>query len=199
MYKLYNVTMKVTGLAVVVLLLCIALPASAQSTDEMYSRIANQVPEFGGMYYVGDVLHVNMTIQSPELQEAVITAIGNEFAVVRDDRPTIVFDSVKYGFNELRDWYAGSRDTIYSYPFITETDIDEKNNRIEIGVESAENILTLERALVAAGIPSDALSIIVRSHPVTESSTGKSVLPMMSLFALIGAGALVLVWRFVLR
>lgn len=190
---------RIVGAIVIVTAFCVVLSASAQSTDDMYGRIADQVPEFGGMYYVGEVLHVNMTEQTPELQERVATVIGTEFAVVRDDRPTIVFNDAHYGFNELRGWYADLRNTAFSYDFVTGTDIDEKNNRIEIAIESEENRATLEQAFQNSGVPEDAVLIIIMSRFETDDEGEKSIIPIMSILTLFGAMVLVLVWRFALR
>lgn len=189
-------TIKITLCLLMFPLLFTSSPVAAQSTDDNI-RITGKVSEFAGLYYVGDVLHINMTKQSTELQEKIITTIQTELPLAIDGDPQIVFHAVPYSFNELQEWYNSLQDRIFAHEFVTLAGIDVKNNYIAIGVESEEDIAILEQTLAATDVPQDAISIEVQAPFIADDIAEKNSFSIWGIVALASAAILGLFMMFV--
>ncbi len=130
-----------------------------ESIDDVFGRIADEIPEFAGIYYVDDVLHINVTSQNPTLNQSVLSAVENEFGAVRDSKPQVVYDTVEYGYTQLLEWYGPFRNIAFSFEEVTGTTIDEKNNKLKVGVATLDSKPVVEEALVKEGIPFDVIEI----------------------------------------
>lgn len=138
-----------------------------KTMDDQFSMVANRVPTFGGAYFDGSgALVILLTAPSEEAgrqsRDALVEIMGDEFAV---ERYTIV--EARYSFTDLKRWYeAAVRDISLVAPDLVSTDIDEKSNRIKIGLEDPDRYrAAVEAKLIRLGIPQDAV-LIEKSSPI---------------------------------
>jgi len=134
--------------------------------DDRFAALARRVPGgFGGLWLEGTVLHVNLVDLSKreQAQSALKVELQGEFgpgaatgqrASVDLDR--IVFHQGRYDYVQLTGWYARLPAAL-GYQGITSTDIDERRNRIRIGVRDAATANRVRRRIRKLGIPSGAV------------------------------------------
>jgi hypothetical protein len=127
---------------------------------------------FGGLWLEGTVLHVNLVDLSKreEARAALKTELRGEFgpgapggqrAAVDLDR--IVFHPGRYDYVQLTGWYVRLPASL-GYEGVTSTDIDERRNRIRIGVRDDANAERVRRRIPELGIPPEAV-LVEREEP----------------------------------
>jgi hypothetical protein len=151
-----------------------ALPAPAQTdmagvenSDERLAAIAGQVPGFGGMFYGQDgTLQVYMVEQQGPVSEAMTAFLEDVIAreVGRGERLAhngIEILKGKYDFQELHSWHKQMSPEVLSLPGTVFTDIDERTNRLRIGVTDSRRMRkAVEEHLSNLGVPSEAVEIV---------------------------------------
>jgi hypothetical protein len=144
-----------------------AAPALAQSNgvgedltlDERFVRITELVPEFGGMYLDEDqrTLWVYVTERRPHIIAELRHAIQDVFP--GEDLPaTIRLKEGRFSFDQLKRWKDSATDNL-AIPGVTMTDIDERANRLTIGVEPQGPRGLVEQELGVRGIPPEGWQI----------------------------------------
>jgi hypothetical protein len=63
----------------------------------------------------------------------------------------------KYTFRQLKAWHDFMSRTVLAVPGVVFTDIDDGNNRLEVGIEDLSLARTVEPVLLAIGVPLDAV------------------------------------------
>lgn len=143
-----------------------ANPASHQrgrGPDRLAQRLARAVPAFGGAYVEADgtlVVH----LANPGAAAAMRAALNAEFeALGRPGLPVRVVQA-EYGFADLDRW-VGLLTPALAGPGLVFTEIDERSNRIRIGIANAPAREAIEHALARAGVPRAAALIETTERP----------------------------------
>jgi hypothetical protein len=148
-------------------------PGRPYTIDDRFADLARAVPGgFGGLWLEGSVLHVNLVELSKreQAQSALKVELRGEFgpgaatgqrASVDLDR--IVFHQGRYDYLQLTGWYARLPASL-GYDGVTSTDIDERRNRIRIGVRDDASAERVRRRIAELGIPSEAV-LVQREEP----------------------------------
>ena len=148
-------------------------PGRPYTIDDRFAALARAVPGgFGGLWLEGTVLHVNLVdLSRREQAQAALKvelrgefgpgAAGGQRAGVDLDR--IVFHPGRYDYVQLTGWYARLPAAL-GYEGVTSTDIDERRNRIRIGVRDDANAERVRRRVRELGIPPEAV-LVQREEP----------------------------------
>lgn len=149
--------------------------------DDRFAALAAAVPGgFGGLWLEGTVLHVNLVDLSKreEARSALRAELQGEFgpgapsrqrASVDLDR--IVFHQGRYDYLQLTGWYARLPAAL-GYESVTSTDIDERRNRIRIGVRDDAAAERVGRRIRELRIPPDAV-LVQREEPGVGAVSGR--------------------------
>lgn len=150
-----------------------ASPRRPYTIDDRFADLARAVPGgFGGLWLQGDVLHVNLVDLSREAEAraALKERLRGEFGPGaggqrgRVELDRIVFHQGRYDYVQLTAWYARLPAGL-GYEGVITTDIDERRNRIVVGVESAAAAERVRRRVAELGIPAEAV-LVERGEPV---------------------------------
>jgi hypothetical protein len=145
--------------------------AKGRTIDEQFAAIARQSPSFGGMYLDEErnVLYVYSWDQSAGAAALADAAVG---AVFGDKRPSarIQILPARYGFHELKQWHDRLSPDVLAMPGVVMTDIDDRSNRVTVGVESLESKGAIEDRLFEIGIPAEAVNIVKTPAVALEAS-----------------------------
>jgi hypothetical protein len=141
----------------------------APTIDEEFTRMAQEVPGFGGYYYDGAGV-LNVVLTQPSLQtDAVRAAL---FARRVSGSDAMVVQPGQYDFVDLSRWRARlDAEPISGLVF---TDVDEVRNRITVGMSHADRGELLA-ALARLLIP-EAAVIIEHAEPPQEHQTSYTYL-----------------------
>ncbi|VVB87750.1 Uncharacterised protein [uncultured archaeon] len=140
---------------------------ASRTLDDKFEEVAGKVPEFGGMFLEGDELNVYLV--NPEKKSAAEEGVISVFGRERVPRGGIKVLQGQYTFTKLKEWQKqmGGLFKIHGVVF---TDVDERSNRLKIGVESSNLAGVVETELKKQGIPSGAY-IIEQTEPIVFAST----------------------------
>jgi hypothetical protein len=137
----------------------VRVPASGKlraRPDRLSLRIAKQVPAFGGGFVKDGVLHVHI---------AEMAAAGHARSVIasemrrggRTDLNEVVFIPARYRFQQLESWHGRlSSGGGIPHPILY-TEVDERENRVRIGIERAELEAVIRAELAKKQIPDEAV------------------------------------------
>ena len=132
-----------------------------RTIDEQFGLVAKNTPSFGGMYLDEErnVLFVYSWDQSAGAAAVAEEAVK---AVFGDQRPgaRIQVLPARYGFHELKQWQDRMTPGVLGMPGVVMTDIDDRSNRLTVGVESLEKKAAIEDKLFELGIPAEAVNVI---------------------------------------
>lgn len=148
-------------------------PGRPHTIDDRFAALARAVPGgFGGLWLEGTVLHVNLVDLSrrEQAQSALEVELRGEFGPgapggqrASVDLGRIVFHPGRFDYVQLTGWYARLPAAL-GYEGVTSTDIDERRNRIRIGVRDDANAERVRRRIRELGIPSEAV-LVEREEP----------------------------------
>jgi hypothetical protein len=135
--------------------------ARVRSVDDLLAAVADRLPAFGGMFVdeEQDVLYVyseDLSSAAGPLAEEAVTAVFG------DKRPArrIQVLPARYGFRDLKEWHDRLTPEVLGMPGVVMTDIDDRSNRLTVGVESLESKGGIEDKLFALGVPLEAVNIV---------------------------------------
>lgn len=136
--------------------------ATGRGVDGEFTRLARQIPGFGGMHYdKTGKLTVYMkppaggaALRSSDVLTS-LRAVGNAAVQQRLSKsPTVVTKAAKYDYTELQA-YRARLSKIFSVRGVVFVDTDEEQNRLRIGIQPSANEQSVVRALAKAGVPRD--------------------------------------------
>lgn len=132
----------------------------------MFLEVSTRVPEFGGAYLSEGALHIWLTVPTDanllRAQRALRQFGGSDF-----ESDKAVAHRGKYTFQQLHQW-RGELTELVSIDGVTGTDIDERINRVVIGVDNPESLSSsLESQLSASDVPRDAVEV-VQQDPLAQ-------------------------------
>lgn len=150
-----------------------------RSIDDLFARVAQQVPDFGGFFFDqnGDLTVYLIDTPVSVAEAAILSVFGF------DDRITPFLGRIKvlqgqYGFLQLKGWYDRIRGIVLG-PGTVFADIDESRNRLKIGVENLQAAGLVKEQLSRLNIPLEAViieetkPIIPLTHPPKFRSTDR--------------------------
>lgn len=137
--------------------------------DDLFVKIAQRVPAFGGMFFSDNQLYVYLVDLTQKTNVA--AAIIDVMTPYRPDLEQVIRErgfrvlQGKYGFLQLKEWHDRMRAEVLAIPGVTMTDIDEVRNRLRVGVEKVQLASAVEQKLTELGIPREAV-IIEETGPI---------------------------------
>lgn len=138
--------------------------SSLDRTAEAHGpRIAQQVPDFGGWYFdeEGDL---NVWVKNPEAHgtraRAAVASVAAEVGLI-PMKPgyNVVLRQGRFGWQELSDWRDRMETAADVVQGVRWVDLDERINRIAVGVSSGRARAEIRKEAAAAGVPTSALSV----------------------------------------
>jgi hypothetical protein len=150
--------------------------AQSRSIDDELADIAREVPGFGGVYFDASgnaVARLDMPAKVGVLEPVLLRFLS------RHGRSNIRirYAPSEFDFDQLTQWRALL--THATIPQLTLTDIDERTDKLHIGVATKEAVVTARQAARDAGIPSGALTIDVIPPTVVNRSITTIQRPMV--------------------
>ncbi len=160
---------------------------SFQTIDERYAALADEIPDFGGLFY-DQAERLNVYLKDttagdrsrPQLAAFLTREQGGrhpELVAARLSNMRILRG--KYNFRELLTLYRNSiLPSIADLPTVTITDIEDSRNDIVIGVSSPEAIETVQSRVRAAGSPSGLVRVTIEPPVRINSLLTDSLRPI---------------------
>ncbi|KFE71958.1 hypothetical protein [Hyalangium minutum] len=134
-------------------------PLRQRTLDDALLQVEASVPGFGGMYYdekgrlVVRLVHASA---APAAQRAIAAVFGPEKLPAEG----MVTEPAARSFAQLKALQERITPDVLSQAGVVLTDVDEKSNRVAIGVERAEVKPSLEKAIERLGVARDAIDIV---------------------------------------
>lgn len=166
-----------------------ALPLPAQekipiTIDDKFVKVNEKLAGFGGLYF-DDNGDLNIYLTNPNGQGLVKAALNHAFGDNEIEnmsprthrnfkgKPTLPINKfriikAKYNFKQLHDWKKLS-DNVFSIDSVISTDIDDRNNRITIGVTDLSQENLIRDYIDSLGIPQEALTIKQQQQRVNHN------------------------------
>ena len=135
--------------------------------DAMFDDVATQVPSFGGMYLEGNILKVYLT--DPTLMVCAGSVITSVFGADRIPAGGIQVIRGNYGFHQLSAW-SNKLGAVFNIPGVVYTDIDERANRLTVGVENQGVAASVQGMVSRVGIPQGVVDIVT-AEPIYDQVT----------------------------
>jgi hypothetical protein len=143
-----------------------------ETSDDRLAAVAREVPGFGGMFYDQDgTLQVYMSGQKGPAPAALIASLDDVITreIGRGERLSgsgIEILDGQYGFLDLYNWQQQMSPAVLALPGVVFTDIDEKTNRLRIGVTDSSGLTDeVEKYLSGLSVPREAV-LISETKPV---------------------------------
>lgn len=143
------------------------------ASERVFVELARQVPTFGGFFvdsngdlvaYLTDPAHENAL--RPLMQPVLQAAIANRATA---EGARIMVRPARYAFPQLRLWRDRLTDSVLSTPGITFLDLNERENRVVIGIHDNGARFALERVILALGVPQEAVVLRPAGRNVQDS------------------------------
>jgi hypothetical protein len=153
------------------------VPAQAQIPDQ--AQLALSIKGFGGLFLDRDGAP-NVYLTDPQQRgevERALTAFAREQGMSPSDIRVL---RGNFDYLQLDDWFKAATENALAVDGALFTDLDEANNRVLIGVQSAAAIGRVQAALRSSNIPSDAVSIEVREPIIAEATLQDRVRPIVA-------------------
>lgn len=172
-----------------------AAAGAIRTIDMEFADLADsQLPGFGGLYYDEDgvpVVYLKDTSRVSTARERVRAflargALGNGSRLGEIDRAIsgLRVRSARYDYRELYDWYSSRLIPMAStLRGLVMTDIDERQNRIVIGISQPSEIAAARSKIAALGIPPGAFDVV--HYPVRAMDAPLAVENCDPIFAII--------------
>lgn len=124
--------------------------------ERLAQRVARQVPAFGGGYVEDGVLHVHM-VEMGAAGHARSVIAGEMGQGGRTDLTEMRFRPARFTFRQLENWHRRlSAHGGIPHPVLY-TEVDERFNRVRIGIEKADLEAPIRAVLARKQIPDDAV------------------------------------------
>jgi hypothetical protein len=151
--------------------------ATGRGVDAEFTRLAREIPGFGGMYYdKSGKLNVYMkaaaggaALRSTDVAGRLRSAGGAAMQRRLSKSASVVTKAAKYDYTELQA-YRGRLSKIFTVRGVVFADTDEEQNRLRVAIQPGAKELDVVRALARAGVPRDVV-IISRVSAVDRIKT----------------------------
>jgi hypothetical protein len=147
-----------------------ALPQGDEpkTLDDLFETLARDIPGFGGMFY-DEAGNLNVYLLDTSQRALAQTAISSVIGAQRVPKTGVRALPGRYGFSDLKSWHDRML-SLLEIPGVVFTDVDEKGNRLSVGVENAEMVSAVEQELERLGIPRPAVAI-EETEPIVFAAT----------------------------
>ncbi|HEX5746971.1 MAG TPA: hypothetical protein VFZ09_12065 [Archangium sp.] len=132
---------------------------SPKVLDDLLLDVGAQVSSFGGMYH-DEQGRLVVRLTRAEDKPAAQRAIAAIFGVERIPAEGIVAAPAQHSFARLKELQQRITPDVLSLRGAVLTDVDEKTNRVTIGVSDLEARGNMEQRLKALGVPSDMVEVV---------------------------------------
>jgi hypothetical protein len=151
---------------------------SARTTDDLFARLAEVIPGFGGFYF--DPIGTPVVVLTHEANRGrAVEVLQSTFGTDRFSlpgglrAPDWAGARVQTGRNEFRDlqyWRRRATEAIFEVPGVTLLDIDERKNRLRVGVRDGVAEQGVYGVLARIGVPAG-VATVDRVEPVRYQQT----------------------------
>lgn len=157
--------------------------------DDEMAAIADEVPGFAGMYLDASgntIVQLKDVARLADARNSIKSffarrTVGSARVLSELEREVDAAQAhpVQYSFGELYGWYRSNQARILGASSVTMGDIDERRNRIVIGVESSQAIGPIRDLLSSLNIPDNAFAVEVVPPVTPASSLQNTVRPVV--------------------
>lgn len=128
-------------------------PGPEPTLDEEFAAVALEEPAFAGAYIEQGVVQIALTnpSRSEHARAALERQLGRERRDALRGRPHAAVRA-QFGWGELFAWSSAIQN-VFSFPAVRTVDIDEKRNRIVVGVDDLSVVPQLEAFLLSVNVP----------------------------------------------
>ena len=146
--------------------------ATYKNHNERLKEVAQQVPEFGGLFMTEDGTVLNIYLahneNDPGKRAEAVEALEDLLDVKSGLRLNVIKGD--YTISQLGVWYDQMReDGVWDQEGVITTDLREAKNKLHVGVEDADDIEGVYTFLVGMGIPRSAVLVEVGVEEVPAS------------------------------
>lgn len=134
------------------------IPGRPQTLDDLFAEVGRRAPGFGGVFIENNVLNIFML--TPSRREEAEAGFAEVFGRGRIPAGGINILQGEYSFIELENWHD-RLGAVFDIPGVILTDIDERRNRLRVGIESEDLVSDVEKKLEEQSIPREAVNIEV--------------------------------------
>ena len=134
--------------------------------EQDFARLAREQPGFAGYHYdwetgdlVASVKNLDRAEEARAAVEPVITQLRRVSERARRGRGGVRVRQVQFGFDELRVWRDHLTPVLFSKPQVLSIDLDEKENRVWVGVRQASARAEVMAEAKRLGIPASAVTV----------------------------------------
>jgi hypothetical protein len=155
-------------------------PVAVRNIHDDFADIGMKVHGFGGMFIdeAKDTLYVYMVPGQPGDVAEVDKAISDVLGSRRPPQHHIAVLQGQYTFLELQDWYSHMRPRVLPMDGVVLTGIDDRNNRLKVGVETSAAASAVQAELDALGIPRQAVNLVRAQVATVEGSLTDRIRPL---------------------
>jgi hypothetical protein len=134
--------------------------SQATTLDDQFAAVARAVPAFGGMFVAEDedAVYLYLTDTSPAVVAAARAELEAQFGPGSLPQTRTRALPARYSFQELKVWHERLADLL-ALPGVVLTDIDDRSNRLTVGVERLDLQPAVEAQLARLGVPRAAVAI----------------------------------------
>jgi hypothetical protein len=142
-----------------------------RTLDDALLEVEAAAPGFGGMYYDDKgrlVLRLTHAPAAPAAERAIAAVFGRE----KLPAAGVVTEPAAWSFRQLKALQERVTPEVLSLAGVVLTDVDERSNRVAIGVENAEARSRVERVLARLGVTRAAIDIVEVSAVIPNNIQG---------------------------
>lgn len=157
-----------------------------QTIDDLFAEVARQVPGFGGLFYDESgqlTMHLmesrsdeQMTLAAASTKAALTALLQNDPRMTEAGEIRVI--PGQYDFLQLKEWSDRMNAAILGVPGVLLTDIDERANRLRIGIQDQAVQSVVQEHLAQLGIPREAVIIEV-TEPIKAATTLRDKQPTL--------------------
>ncbi|HWM20032.1 MAG TPA: hypothetical protein VNO51_10115 [Ilumatobacteraceae bacterium] len=148
-------------------------PATLRTPDDMMAEVGALAPEFGGVYIDAESrTHLFLTDPSAAAAQRAMTALAQVFGDAShggfDVGGAVTIHRGQHAFAQLKRWHDAMT-PVLAVSKVVLTDIDERANRLLVGVADRTAETAVRNELVRVGIPPAAVQVAVVPEVRAES------------------------------
>ncbi|MGH7471729.1 MAG: hypothetical protein ACRENP_27580 [Longimicrobiales bacterium] len=142
------------------------IASPSNSTNAIFSQIAKEIPGFGGFYIDNGAIHVYLVdpAYSSVAAQAVRSVLERRGRLQRMAELPIQIEQGAFSWQTLSQWYLSIR-TLLSLPGVSMADIDERINRIVVGLTRMSAADLMREHVRSANIPLEAVTFVEEQLP----------------------------------
>jgi hypothetical protein len=146
-------------------------PVRTGDADDILAEATRDVPGFGGMF-LDENGNINLYLQDASQKAQAMTAVESVFDADIFEGAAVKVLKADYAFADLHRWRQDMRPVVLGLSGVITLDIDEKRNRITVGLEEMNEQAAVEAALEKLGVPRDAV-ILEPASPIIPATTSR--------------------------